>query len=762
MRKFLACYLLLGLLLGFFAGCSRHSREDNSAAVIAPELLPTGSFEKTALPLGSGYAPDGRYCLSGEVLYFTTQKTVEDGLETALYAADANTGTVSCLATYLEQTQPGKTVGSQVLLEGFFSGESGTVWVAETAIRTRMESDQNQSEDGTVPESVPVSEEHHLLRQLSVQAGETARMDVTASLTRFSFGLSAGKNLLVAADNWVIFLTQDGMHLATFTFPSAVLFLTRYRGIPAVGLENEYGRLRLIPMDAENLSQKNPVDLPFSLYAVSHTGPSYHSSFSAGGTQLYFSCQGNLFACSADTSQVRKLLEWLDHGVSPTSVVAQAVTEEGRVIALHTEEDGSLCLLRMDPAGQKPAVPEALTLGTLSTDINTLKLVLEHNTEAAGKRVRVVNYGEYAAMGQTPQAVLTTALKKGQGPDLLYSGDRDLPVTELAGDLLTDLYPYVNGDAQLQQQGLLQSVLAVQESEGRLLSVAPSFVFSTAISNRSLIGSGTLSVARAMGLYASLSTYNSSAQENFARQETVLREHIARNSLHYGTAENQNFNFNNAIFQEALGYAAQFPKNIDWSKYDAYGSTAGWARVRKGEQLFFSGEYYGFSTLSQALYSVGDGAVLCGYPDVQGGHVLEIWNTFGMLKSCPDPDAGWDFLRKVLLSQTQTRYPLTGFPSNLTAFAVKGQQAMTAEGTRTLTSGDQTVTVPGQLSQSQYNEILAAVEKTTARYHMDYEVFEAVWTAVKPYFDGKADLSTAAAAAQNAARNYHNPDAVMG
>jgi len=356
--------------------------------------------------------------------------------------------------------------------------------------------------------------------------------------------------------------------------------------------------------------------------------------------------------------------------------------------------------------------------------------------------------------------MLRLELARGEGPDLLYSPERDLPVTELAADFLEDLHPFLRQDLQLQQEGLLDSVLTVLEEEGELLAVTPCFAFSTAISRAEVTGTGTLTVSRALNLYDQLATYNSSALETFDRRETVLREHIARNSLLYGVAENHDFRFNNAFFQEGLTYAARFPENIDWTKIETFGSMPGWARVRKGTQLLLSGEYYGFAALSQDLYAVGDGAVLCGHPDVAGGHVLEIWNTFGMLKGCRDPEAAWSFLRKVLLDETQSGYPLSGFPSNLTTFRQKGEDAMHAEGTRTLVNGEQILEIPGQLSQVQYNAILEAVQKTTARYQEDYEVFAAIWPAAQQYFDGKQDLSTTVAAAQNAAKNYHMPSAM--
>ena len=187
------------------------------------------------------------------------------------------------------------------------------------------------------------------------------------------------------------------------------------------------------------------------------------------------------------------------------------------------------------------------------------------------------------------------------------------------------------------------------------------------------------------------------------------------------------------------------------------GAPAGWARVRAGSQLLFSGQYYGFSTLSRDLYAVGSDAVLCGYPDVEGGHVMELWQTYGMLESCQNKDAAWTFLRTVLLAENQLKYGTTGFPSNNSAFYAKGQEAMKAEGSQTLLDGSSTLTVPANLSQEQYDAIWRAVQKTTARYHSDYEIFAAVWPEAEKYFAGTQDLTLTAIKVQTAAENYRTP-----
>jgi hypothetical protein len=137
--------------------------------------------------------------------------------------------------------------------------------------------------------------------------------------------------------------------------------------------------------------------------------------------------------------------------------------------------------------------------------------------------------------------------------------------------------------------------------------------------------------------------------------------------------------------------------------------------------------------------------------------VLELWETYGLLSSCQNPERAWDFLRTVLLAENLEQGAL-GFPANLNAFAQMGQKAMEAQGETILVDGQMALSIPVALSAEQYDAVLTAVNGATARYELDEEVFAALWKEAQRYFNGEQDLSTTASRAQTAAENYRNVD----
>ncbi len=727
MKKwFLLCLCLL------LCGCTA-TPAPQTAGVPAAELLPQRSYtlQRTELeeisPLGAPMVQQGNtlYYIKGETLFALS---LQDGSVLAL----------------LENPHPltDHVATERMQVQCLAVGEHNTLWTAEQV--TPIIDEAGEPVEHPTP---------YLRMRCRTSQGITLTTFPAPQVEGPVLAMAhQGDTLAIITPQNITYLRTDGELLTVRPFSDPLYAMVSYGDGYAILTEGERGRAALLPLDLLNFTDLARIPLPFSPDAVSYAGERYRLPVFAQGNSLLFPCEGNLFSCEISTGKVQKLADWLDYDVNPVYVVYETLLDDGSVVALQWENN-TLTHLRLSPA-ETASTEHTLTLAMLSTDLPALRLVMDYNLKHPTARLRVVNYGEYAAFGLSPRSQFSRNLAAGTAGDMVFSSNRDMPVTELAAGNLLNLSPYLSSDETLRQEGVFQSVLAVQKgSEQELYSIAPRFVLSTALSTRKMAGTGTLTVSRAMNLYTLYGA--SSAQERFLRQETVLREHIARNSLAYGIGEHETFSFNNTTFQDGLLYASLFPESIDFSNDDF---TAGWRRVREGTQLLLTGQYYDFSALSRDLYAVGDDAVICGFPDVVGGHVLELWETYGLLRSCNSPETAWDFLRTVLLADNLSEDSGMGFPANLTAFARMGQKAMKTQGETILVDGQMALSIPAALSQEQYNAVLTAVNGATARYENDEEVFVALWPEAQRYFDGEQDLSTTAARAQTAAENYRNVD----
>lgn len=752
MKKSVALLLALLLTAGCFSGCGKKQSAGNGD-LPAPQLLAGGSFSMAEQALPDFPAQTEQVLFTGSTLYCLQKQESQ-----SLYAIDVQSGATRTLLQYPCMEALDASLDTTVRFIGCFSGPQDSLWVVEhcTAEPSPF-GDDAPTDDADSPKEEPKVASIYRLRQCLPDGQTSEPVQVSEFFHSFECGIAVENGFVIAANQYLYAFAPTGETLSVYPQAYPTLALTTYRGGVASITRDSLNRVCLQILETAHFSLNSTISLPFSMDALDASSSRYGSFLSGSDTTLYYTCQGNLFACDAATAQVEKATEWLDFGINTSRIVSQFRLADGTIHALCRNPDGSMRLLTLTPASQEKSTT-AMTLAMLSHNEATLDLVLAFNQGHPEQKIRVVNYGEYAAFGFAPQAMLYRQVTKGSIPDMIFSANRDLPVTELTPGLLTDLTPYLSADKALLAEGILPSVLEVQTQEGKLLSVAPNFVLSTAISTNALVGSGSLSVTRAMNLFALYSTEETSVQEQFLKQETVLREHIARNSLLYGVDQTIHLNFNNTSYQEGLLYTAQYPRNIDLDQYGSEGPLPGWARVRGGQQLFFSGTYYGFSALSQNLYATGEGAILCGFPDVAGGHVLELWETYGISEASPHKELAWSFIRTTLLADAQAFAPGLGFPSNLAAFRAAGEDAMAASGAKELRYGSKTLTVPLQLSQTQYDMILAAAKSAKARYHSDPDLFAALWAQAQKYLNGQQDLSSAAANAQSAAEHYRDVD----
>ena len=514
MKRVLCLLLLCALVL---AGCSRRENAVSSGDLVAGELLPRGSYTLTSTGLGDISLGEELFP-SGTHLFFRGE---EPG---SLKALNWQTMSLFTTAVY-PLTGEMETAG----LLGLFPGETDSLWVAEQVTRQELapvlppEDMPIPPEDVPAPvdEEIPEPEPEYIqrvvsrLRRLSPLGEELASFELEESLAGFVCGAQQGQYLALSLEDRLLLYHVDGTLLAVLRPQSRVFALIRYRDGLAALLQGEYGRVALLPISLDDFSAGEPATLPFQASTLS-LGEDGILPVSGVGTNLYFPCQGNLFACDAASGQVFKMADWLDFDLNPVYIVFQQMQEDGSILALYREGSGAQLLLRLTPGEQKKS-ESSLTMAMLSTDLCALDLVVNYNKANPEARLRIANFGEYAAFGLTAQAALRQQLSQQKIPDLIFNSNRDLPVTELAAGYLEDLYPYLKADAQLQKEGIFQSVLTVQEEEGRLLSISPKFVLNTAISTKSMVGTGTLTVTRAMNLYALYGGKDGAALENFLR-----------------------------------------------------------------------------------------------------------------------------------------------------------------------------------------------------------------------------------------------------
>ena len=331
---------------------------------------------------------------------------------------------------------------------------------------------------------------------------------------------------------------------------------------------------------------------------------------------------------------------------------------------LNAQEDGSftgvagdytqmnLLTLRQVPRsslGEK----KVITLGVLYPD-QVNDAVIRFNRQHPDVRVEIVDYSQYAdAMNEEDLlnnfSKLTTEIMAGDMPDLLAMDM--LPYEQLAAKgLLEDLYPWIDGDAELSREDFIPSVLRATEQGGKLYQAAPGFSVITLIGAADVVGDRNgWSFDDLEAALATMPEGCTPLDPAMGRNEVLMMcLFVDMNS--YVNWEQGTCDFQNEDFCKLLDFCGTFPAEADYSS--DYGSMTG--RISAGKQMLMDTTIYDLDELDYNDQYFGGNCSYVGYPTRSGsGSVVMLSNGFAMSAGCRNKEAAWEFLRMFLLPEYQ-------------------------------------------------------------------------------------------------------------
>lgn len=742
MKKILILLLGLCLLLG---GCSR-VRPLSPDEMPAQELLSTASYDLTATALAEGLTVRQQLCAVGDALYFLADTPAESDLpydvfESRLYRLDLSTGEMALLTDFAPAESAEESYSAVTAL---FPGQDDTLWVMENTTHYIFDLPKNFDESRRDKwEYYQYRGDSTQFRQLDTDGRELNAIALTNLQSSLTAAIAWGENLLCAQGTELFVLQTDGTVLRVLSVPGWVTALVPMGDSAAVLTDHEQDGICRLYTLSPDLTLDAGKALPTAVYEPA----------GLWDDTLYFTERGNLFAWSPDEAAGKKLLDWQDYDRSRSHISHLRVLEDGALLALSQSEQAGLELLQLTPDAAPRQSGANLTLGAYLPDSSATELVLDF-CRKTGKRIRVIDYGEYAALGLDGLAALQRDISENRTPDLFFSDDPTRPVTALAPDSLADLSSYLEEDALLQTQGLMTSVFdALRAENGKLYTVTPSFHLLTTVGRGDILTPLPLTAQRIAELAASLPSDGFSPVDLYTTRDAALQEHLSRRAGDY--LQTGNWLLTEEAFSQGLALSALYPETINWRTYERKGPAEGWLRVRRGNQLFLSGTYSSFSALAYDMNAVGENAVLAGWPDVPGGHAVAVWESWGMAQSCRDKTLAWSFLRNLLLEQTQTTRTLSGLPTNRAAFGRLGRAAMQSSSSTQFLDGEETIELSSRLTEQQFAAIEQAVNSTKTLSQSAPETLSvAICNKIPGYYTGALSAEAATAEAQTAVDAY--------
>lgn len=355
--------------------------------------------------------------------------------------------------------------------------------------------------------------------------------------------------------------------------------------------------------------------------------------------------------------------------------------------------------------------------------------------------------------GSSGKSRLLTEMASGKIPDIidLGEGSYGLSYPQLVRKgYLEDLWPYINGDPDLNEGQLWDAPLKAAEVDGELYALFSAVTISTLIGDEQIVGMRhSWNLMELQNALAAMPE-DSTALEYYYTKSDMFPCIFGMGLDHYVNWETGETSFDNEAFRAGLEFINSFPDTfsaLDFESGRERAEEEAADRVRNGQQMLSKQEIEWLPQV-QALdkvYAHGGQVSFVGYPmedGSAGSTFLICGRKLAMTSTCQDKAAAWEFLRQLLLPQIHNDNAVIGyygFPVNRADFdRVKDVYTNLPSHVKIYyTYFNDTVEVkvtkvkPAEIER--FEDFISYIDKVDL---YDTTLYDIVWEAAGPYFAG--------------------------
>ena len=353
----------------------------------------------------------------------------------------------------------------------------------------------------------------------------------------------------------------------------------------------------------------------------------------------------------------------------------------------------------------------------------------------------------------------------------------------VAKGILEDLWPFIDSDAEISRDTLMENVFKAAEIDGKLYQAFDTFSIHTVMGAKGVVGdrmSWTLA-----DMQEALATMPEGCAL-FGQYDTkagMLNTVMSMNLKDFVDWESGECNFESAEFKALLEFCSGFSDEIDWNSVSSDDYDSEPTRISSGRQMLMSMAVSDFEDIQMYRAFFGGDVSFVGYPREDGsvGSAFSMYGGVAMSSACKDKEGAWTFIRRLLLPQYTEEdadgfWGMGGFPTNKQDFDFIVKQAMTPAGYETDENGNQVLDENGNpieisnsswswdgfqidimaTTQAEYDQIMALYNAVDSLYSYDQNIYDIVTDVAGGYFSGDRSLDDTASQIQSRVKLYVN------
>lgn len=445
---------------------------------------------------------------------------------------------------------------------------------------------------------------------------------------------------------------------------------------------------------------------------------------------MYFSNSDGLYKYDLDKNKAELLFNWLNVDIDGNNISNFYIMEDGNLIVLNASQNydesgkgGNTSTIELATIDKKKysesKQKKRLTLAAnyISEDIR--QQILKYNKTNEDYHIEIKTYNTY----EDPQKQMNLDIISGIVPDIIELNGLSKD-TYVKKGLLTDLYPFMEKDNEVQKEDFVDSILSVNEHDGKLYYMPTSFSIAAMVGSKKMFGD------MEGWTYEEMEEKYKELPKGGIFMEGMTSEWFIQNMISSQMKDFINFETGEVnLDSDEFIHMLEFSKNFQTSdEYIKEQEENGWKSeediyklVKSGKLLLRNMYLYDFSDIqvNEKLYKSQGGYTVISQPSKDKNNKLAMGAGDACLaisEKCDDKEGAWKFLRNLYTYEYQKKaFKYNGFPVRKDALDKKIEYAMA---TKKYKDDDGTEVIPIQGDSYSFDSFTVELKPYT-KEHMD-------------------------------------------
>lgn len=418
-----------------------------------------------------------------------------------------------------------------------------------------------------------------------------------------------------------------------FRLPSGNVAYSAYSG----------DKYMIYEIDGKTLSVSEGVEAPDANFDSGVT--------SYGEDKLLVRENGSLNIYDMKTNESERLFNFMDYNIASSTVNSVGLLSDGRIVVFSNSYNSALNKSTADIAvltevdeNELPKT-ERIDVACMWLDSNVESMAIEFNKKHEGYHISITEYNDPDAESYEDMLrSFTTAVAADKNIDMVIFNDYSQVVNFASKGLMTDLYQFLDKDADITRDALMPNVLTACEMDGKLVCLPTSFSIQTVVGKASDVGTTPGWTIEDMKELLDSKPAGTQLFYGMTRSQ-ALQLCLNLGYKNYFDNASATCHFDTPEFIAALEFANMFPEEFEWQEDED-------STVLMNEGKVLLSEFYlsDFAEIQMYETVFNDKLTYIGYPTTEGnGAMISLNNIYGITKNCSNMDIAWEFMRQFYL-----------------------------------------------------------------------------------------------------------------